>query len=262
MGAFFIFSEEEKVNSLSRHPGLRTALPRLGRVTPLYRTMSSPSENLQQVQAQVDEAAKDRTIKPRLVAVSKMKPPEMIKECYDIGHRHFGENYVDQLIDKAPQLPDDIKWHFIGAIQSNKVKQIVSVPNVFMVETIDREKIANSFQKALEKEEDRDPLRVLVQVNPAHEDTKSGITNKEDLLALVRHIKDNCSKLQFSGLMVIGRPGELGDLDQLVSYKEYLLEQIPDLADLNPFELSMGMSDDFPDAIARGSTNVRVGSTI
>ena len=196
----------------------------------------------------------------------------MIKECYDIGHRHFGENYVDQLIDKAPQvhssssslsitgvilslwlfsqLPDDIKWHFIGAIQSNKVKQIVSVPNVFMVETIDREKIANSFQKALEKEEDRDPLRVLVQVNPAHEDTKSGITNKEDLLALVRHIKDNCSKLQFSGLMVIGRPGELGDLDQLVSYKEYLLEQIPDLADLNPFELSMGMSDDFPDAVS------------
>eukprot|EP00339_Tiarina_fusa_P019117 CAMPEP_0117072852 /NCGR_PEP_ID=MMETSP0472-20121206/51289_1 /TAXON_ID=693140 ORGANISM="Tiarina fusus, Strain LIS" /NCGR_SAMPLE_ID=MMETSP0472 /ASSEMBLY_ACC=CAM_ASM_000603 /LENGTH=195 /DNA_ID=CAMNT_0004797149 /DNA_START=143 /DNA_END=730 /DNA_ORIENTATION=+ len=191
-----------------------------------------------------------------------MKPVEMIKECYDAGQKHFGENYVAQLIEKAPELPDDISWHFIGAIQSNKVKQIVSVPNLFMVESVERAKIATALNKEIENIQRKEPLRVLVQVNPAGEETKSGVSSNESLIELVDHIQEKCKNLRFSGLMVIGRPGVLKDMDMMKDYKTVLLEKFPNLKELNPFELSMGMSGDYEEAIQRGSTNVRVGSTI
>jgi PLP dependent protein len=120
-----------------------------------------------------------------------------------------------------------------------------------MVETVDREKIADALQKGLEDHVREDPLKILVQVNPAEEDTKSGITDNESLIKLVQHIRDKCPKLQFQGLMVIGRPGKLEDLDQLVAYKSLLIKEFPDLEQLSPFELSMGMSDDYKEAVRK-----------
>lgn len=155
--------------------------------------------------------------------------------------------FQDLLISK--QLPDDISWHFIGKIQSNKVKQIISVPNLFLVESVDREKIANSLNKALESSERKDPLHVLVQVNPADEETKSGVSSEESLSQLVNYILQECPKLNFKGLMVIGRPGKLEDMDMLVTYKNHLIDKFPGLKDLDPFELSMGMSSDYVEAV-------------
>lgn len=107
----------------------------------------------------------------RLVAVSKTKPIELIEACYKAGHRNFGENYVQELCEKAAKLPQDIQWHFIGHLQSNKTKQIASVPNLFMVETVDREKIATALEKEIVKSGRKIPLNVMVQVNTSGEES-------------------------------------------------------------------------------------------
>merc|ERR1711971_181620 len=84
---------------------------------------------------------------PRVVAVSKLKPASMIKELYDAGHRHFGENYIQELREKSSQLPDDIQWHFIGHLQTKRCKDLLKVPNIAMIETVDSEKIATELNK-------------------------------------------------------------------------------------------------------------------
>ena len=109
-----------------------------------------------------------------LLAVSKTKPVSDIQMAYDAGHRHFGENYIEEFVEKAPQLPQDICWHFIGHIQSNKAKKLVSVPNLRMIESLDSLKLAEKLNKELEKIE-REKLDVLVQVATGDEDTKHGI---------------------------------------------------------------------------------------
>ncbi|KAM0915942.1 hypothetical protein ACQ4PT_010486 [Festuca glaucescens] len=106
----------------------------------------------------------------RVVAVSKTKPVGVIRGVYDAGHRCFGENYVQELIDKAPQLPEDIEWHFIGNLQSNKAKALLAgVPNLDMVESVDDEKIANRLDRVV-ADLGRKPLKVLVQVNTSGEE--------------------------------------------------------------------------------------------
>uniref|UniRef100_A0A0E0DM35 Uncharacterized protein n=1 Tax=Oryza meridionalis TaxID=40149 RepID=A0A0E0DM35_9ORYZ len=99
----------------------------------------------------------------RVVAVSKTKPVGVIRGVYDAGHRCFGENYVQELIDKAPQLPEDIEWHFIGNLQSNKARALLAgVPNLDMVESVDDQKIANRLDRVV-ADLGRKPLKVLVQ---------------------------------------------------------------------------------------------------
>ncbi|CAM0885154.1 unnamed protein product [Alopecurus aequalis] len=111
----------------------------------------------------------------RVVAVGKTKPVSLLRQLYDAGHRCFGENYVQEFITKAPQLPDDIRWHFVGHLQSNKVKSLVAaVPNLDMVEDVGNEKIANHRDRAVVSL-GREPLKVMVQVNTSGEESKSGI---------------------------------------------------------------------------------------
>ncbi|KAJ6999398.1 hypothetical protein NC653_010174 [Populus alba x Populus x berolinensis] len=113
----------------------------------------------------------------RVVAVSKTKPVSLIKQVYDVGHRCFGENYAQEFIEKAPQLPEDIEWHFIGNLQSNKVKPLLaSVPNLDMVESVDDEKIANHLDRAVGNL-GRKPLKVLVQVNTSGEEYNMILTS-------------------------------------------------------------------------------------
>ncbi|KAK7245890.1 hypothetical protein RIF29_40744 [Crotalaria pallida] len=197
----------------------------------------------------------------RVVAVSKTKPVSAIREVYDSGHRCFGENYVQELVEKAPQLPDDIEWHFIGNLQSNKVKPLLSsVPNLAYVESVDDEKIANHLDRAVANI-GRKPLKVFVQVNTSGETSKFGV---EPTLCvdLVKHIK-NCTNLEFCGLMTIGM------LDYSSTPENFKLlsscrSEVCKALDISEeqCELSMGMSADFEQAIEMGSTNVRVGSTI
>ncbi|CAK9163921.1 unnamed protein product [Ilex paraguariensis] len=198
----------------------------------------------------------------RLVAVSKTKPISLIRQVYDAGHRCFGENYVQEFVDKAPQLPEDIEWHFVGHLQSNKVKSLLAaVPNLAMVEGVDNEKIANHLDCAVSSI-GRKPLKVLVQVNTSGEASKSGV-EPSACVDLVKHVKLGCPNLEFSGLMTIGMPDYTSTPENfkvLLNCRAEACKAIGMAVD--QCELSMGMSGDFELAIEMGSSNVRVGSTI
>lgn len=205
---------------------------------------------------------------PRLVAVSKTKPPDMILSAYNSGLRHFGENYVIELIEKAnhPLLKDlDISWHYIGHLQRNKCNNITSIPNLWMIETVDSAKLATALNSSWGREERTHRLDILIQVNTSNEESKSGC-NHGDVIALYKHIKEACPALLFRGLMTIGRAGHDYSLGPNPDFKlmSQLRNEVASRGDLleEEVELSMGMSADFTEAIAAGSTNVRIGSTI
>lgn len=226
---------------------------------------SAAAQALRNVLHRVQRAAERsgrQSSQVRVVAVSKTKPVSLIREAYDAGHRHFGENYVQELLDKAPQLPADIQWHFVGHLQSNKAKTILSgVPNLYMVESVDSTKIANHLNSAVASL-GRPPLKVLVQVNTSGEESKYGVEPSE-CVQLAKHVKLQCRNLEFSGLMTIGmldyssRPENFESLSVCRTEVCKALEILDDQC-----ELSMGMSGDFEEAIEMGSTNVRIGSTI
>eukprot|EP00842_Homolaphlyctis_polyrhiza_P006962 jgi/Hompol1/855/HPOL_004338-RA len=217
--------------------------------------------NINEISAKVSAAVASRgtSLQTRLVAVSKTKPASDILAAYELGHRHFGEN-IQELVEKAALLPRDINWHFIGSLQSNKCKALASVQNLWAVETIDSAKKGVAMNKACEGR--GSPLAVFLQVNTSGEESKSGVL-ASDALQAATDIVRTCPNLTLRGLMTIGAPhnvtdGRNPDFDLLVKCKNDI-EASLGLTDL---ELSMGMSDDFETAIAYGSTNVRVGSSI
>ncbi|WOL02974.1 hypothetical protein Cni_G11694 [Canna indica] len=198
----------------------------------------------------------------RVVAVGKTKPTTLIRSLYDAGHRCFGENYAQELVDKAPQLPSDIGWHFIGHLQSNKVKSLLAaVPNLDMIESVDSEKIASHLNRAVASL-GRNPLKVLVQVNTSGEESKSGVEPAR-CLELAKHVKFSCPNLIFSGLMTIGMPDYTSTPENFRALWNCRADVCSALVvPEKQYELSMGMSGDFEKAIEMGSTNVRIGSTI
>ena len=222
------------------------------------------AEQLSRVSARLLSAQREhgRSRAARLVAVSKTKPAAAVLEAYAAGQRHFGENYVQELVDKAPELPGDIAWHFIGHLQSNKAKVVARIPNLFVVESVDSAKLATALDRCVPRE--RAPLRVMVQVNTSGEDSKSGVEPSE-ATELVRFVASECPSLKVVGLMTIGRLGDVSPecFQCLASCRDSVLAAaIQGVPGADEFELSMGMSGDFELAIQWGSTNVRVGSTI
>ncbi|XP_004637319.2 pyridoxal phosphate homeostasis protein [Octodon degus] len=209
-------------------------------------------------------------IQPRLVAVSKTKPAEMVIEAYSHGQRTFGENYVQELLEKAsnPKIVSscpEIKWHFIGHLQKQNVNKLMAVPNLFMLETVDSVKLADKVNSSWQKKGSPERLKVMVQINTSGEESKHGLAPSE-MLALVEHLNAKCPSLEFVGLMTIGSfghdlsQGPNPDFQMLRSLREELCEKLRIPAE--QVELSMGMSGDFQHAIEVGSTNVRVGTTI
>ncbi|PKA57530.1 hypothetical protein AXF42_Ash020074 [Apostasia shenzhenica] len=198
----------------------------------------------------------------RVVAVSKTKPVSAIRQLYDAGHRVFGENYVQELLEKAPQLPADIEWHFIGNLQSNKVKALLAgVSNLDMVESVDDEKIATHLDRAVANL-GRKALKVLVQVNTSGEESKHGV-EPSGCVELAKHVMLGCPNLVFAGLMTIGMLDYSSTPENFKTLCKCRTEvcdalSIPE----EQCELSMGMSADFEQAIEMKSTNVRVGSAI
>uniref|UniRef100_A0A803QCB6 Pyridoxal phosphate homeostasis protein n=1 Tax=Cannabis sativa TaxID=3483 RepID=A0A803QCB6_CANSA len=186
----------------------------------------------------------------RVVAVSKTKPLSLIRQVYDSGHRCFGENYVQEILEKAPQLPDDIEWHFIGHLQSNKVKSLLAgVPNISMVQGVHSEKIANHLDNAVSSLS-MNPLKVLVQVNTSGEPSKSGV-DPSGVVELAKHVKLHCPNLQFSGLMTIGMPDYTSTPENFRTLSNCRLEVCKALGFTEEqCELSMGMSGDFEQALA------------
>jgi len=199
--------------------------------------------------------------KANLVAVSKTMPAEDIIAAYEAGQRNFGENYVQELISKAPLCPADVKFHFIGHLQSNKARALVEeVPNLHVVETVDSAKLAKALDKACGAT-GREALNVFVQVNTSAEDQKSGV-QPEDCLSLAQFILGECPHLQLKGLMTIGKYGDTSPecFQCLVDCRTQVCSSLGIQED--ELELSMGMSSDMELALRMGSTNVRVGSTI
>ncbi|KAL7753204.1 hypothetical protein RI367_000979 [Sorochytrium milnesiophthora] len=219
--------------------------------------------NLRDVQSAISRVLASDKREVTLVAVSKTKPASDIQALYDAGHRHFGENYVQELVDKAQALPKDIRWHFIGHLQSNKVKLLTSVSSLHMVETVDSAKLADTLNKHWGGDHG---LRVLVQINTSGEASKSGVASGAEAAALAQHIVSRCPRLQFCGLMTIGAVAEpehgerRQDFEALAAAAREVVQST--MPSSPPLELSMGMSGDYPDAIRHGSSNVRVGSVL
>lgn len=231
------------------------------------QTDSVVAENLASVLSRI-ENIKSSNNNLRLVAVSKTKPNEMLMEAYQAGQRCFGENYVQELCGKAQELPSDIEWHFIGPLQSNKAAVLVKtvgLPQLACVESVASLKLAKKLDKAVSELDDSDnaserKLSIYLQVNTSGEDTKSGVSPGAELQELSQKVTSECARLQIRGLMTIGSPGDLSCFDTLVDCRKELADSMG-MAETD-LDLSMGMSGDFEEAIQRGATSVRVGSTI
>lgn len=197
-----------------------------------------------------------------LCAVSKFHPVEALREAYDAGQRTFGESRVQELLEKIPQLPADISWHFIGHLQTNKVRQLIG--RTAMIESVDSERLLALIDR--ESEKAGVITRVLMQLHVAAEETKFGFTPQE--------LEDYFANRRFESLRathicgVMGMATNTDDTDRISSdfrqiagtFRRIRTEIAPDLRGFDT--ISMGMSDDYPLAIAEGSTLVRIGSTI
>lgn len=200
----------------------------------------------------------------RLVAVSKLKTPEDIQAIYREGHRCFGENYVQEMVEKQRQLPEDIQWHFIGHLQTNKVRYIA--PFVSMIQSVDSFKLLMEVQKQAAK--NNRVIDVLVQVYVGDEDTKYGMDEKEtlELLEYYDAQKANFTHVQIRGLMGMASfVNDMGvvrrEFDRMRQLFQVLRAQF--FIGIDTFDtLSMGMSSDYALAIGEGSNMVRIGSTI
>ena len=210
----------------------------------------SIQQNYQAILSQLPENVK-------LVTVSKTNPAEKIKEVYDLGQRAFGENKVQELLEKQPVLPNDIEWHLIGHLQTNKVKYIAGF--ISMIESIDSEKLLKEVDKEALKNNRK--INVLLQVKIAKEETKFGLTVDETKDIFNQYLNGNYPNIEIKGLM--GMASFVDDETQIREEFSVLKNLFDELSELKPLEtLSMGMSGDFPLAIDCGSNSVRVGSAI
>ena len=210
-------------------------------------------ENIQYIENQV--VSKGLT----LVAVSKTKPVEMLMEAYNAGFKRFGENYVQELVEKYEAMPKDIEWHFIGHLQSNKVKYIA--PFVSLIHSIDSFKLLQEVNKQAAK--NNRVIDCLLQIYIAEEDTKSGMTEEECLEILQSETLKNLPNIRIVGLM--GMTTLTDDETQI--RKEFgKLKSFQSTVNMTQSEnlsiLSMGMSGDYEIAIEEGSNMIRVGSKI
>ena len=219
-------------------------------------------ENLYQVQENMKEACRrsgraesDVT----LIAVSKTKPLPMLEEVYSLGIRDFGENKVQELVDKAEQLPDDIRWHMIGHLQRNKVKYIVD--KVYMIHSVDSLRLAEEISKEAVKR--GIIVNILLEVNVAGEESKFGVT-PEDTPGLVQEIS-HLPGILVRGLMTIAPFVENAEDNRIffsALKKLYVDITNKNIDNVRMDYLSMGMTGDYEVAIEEGASFVRVGTGI
>ncbi len=189
-----------------------------------------------------------------LVAVSKKHSVEKIMALYNEGHRDFGENFIQELVEKRKQLPKDINWHFLGNIQTNKIKLIAQHSS--LIQSVGRTKVYNHLLKTgLEKE-----ISILLQLKLGQEDTKSGLTEKEIINIIEHHAED--SNVKVCGLMGITE-NNISETERAEQFDRCnnLYNQIR-VMNKNIEILSLGMSNDWEDAVKHGSTMIRIGTKI
>jgi len=202
--------------------------------------------------------------KVQLVVVSKTRTPAEIREMYELGQRDFGENYVQELVDKQAELPSDIRWHFIGHLQTNKVKYIA--PFIHMIQGVDSQKLLMEIDRQAKK--NQRSILCLLQVHIAREETKFGFSERE-LMELAETVLPNrkeniLSNVQIAGLM--GMASLTGDQQQIGNEFKNLkiaFDQIKKVLPGDPVQtLSMGMSSDYTIALQEGSTMIRIGTAL
>lgn len=213
------------------------------------------------VQANINRVLSEMPEGVRLVAVSKFHPVEKLMAAYEAGQRRFGESRVQELLAKEPQMPADVEWHFIGHLQTNKVKQLVGKAS--LIESIDSERLLDIVDR--ESRKAGVTTRVLMQVHVAREETKFGFW-PEELLDYFRARKfENLTNTHICGVM--GMASNTDEAERVSQdfaaiaevYKE-ILRLCPDLRGFDT--LSMGMSGDWPLAVEHGSNMVRIGTAI
>lgn len=219
--------------------------------------MSTIAENIANVRERIHRAvvASDRpSDSVTLMAVSKTRPASAIRDAWAAGLRDFGENYLQEALDKMAQLDDlPLTWHFIGPIQSNKTKAIAE--HFDWVHSVDRIKVARRLSE--QRPDHLPPLNLCLQVNISREASKSGVS-PEELAALAREVAD-LPRIQLRGLMAIPAPAD--DSNGRRAPLQALRELMDSLA--MPLDtLSMGMSDDLTEAVQEGATMVRIGTAL
>ncbi|MFC1808739.1 YggS family pyridoxal phosphate-dependent enzyme [Candidatus Omnitrophota bacterium] len=195
---------------------------------------------------------------PQVVLVTKFVLPERIMEAYEAGHRLFGENRVQELIEKKEKLPGDIQWHFVGHLQTNKVKSIVG--EVDLIHSVDSIRLAEAITAEAEKK--GIVQKCLIQTNTSSEDTKFGVA-PETLINLYKNVK-SMQYIDIEGLMTIGA---FVDNEDIVRANFRTLQNLRNeiketCEDARCSELSMGMSGDWQLAVEEGATIIRIGSLI
>lgn len=215
----------------------------------------SISQNLEAIRSQIPENV-------RLIAVSKTQPVEIIKKAYDAGHRHFGENRVQEVAPKYEALPHDIHWHLIGHLQTNKVKYIA--PFVHLIHSVDRLKLLEEIDRQAGRS--NRIIDCLLQVHVAREESKHGFAPDE-----LRRLVHEASWSSYPNVRIVGLMGmaTFTDDEEVVRGEFRSLKMLFDELARGPLpamvemkELSMGMSGDYRIAIEEGSTMVRIGTAI
>ena len=224
--------------------------------------MSELKENLENVTENIKNSANSagRDLNDiTLIAVSKTKSAEMIKEIYDLGIRDFGENYVQELTEKVPLLPSDIRWHMIGHLQTNKIKYIID--KVYMIHSVDSVHLAQAIGKEAVKR--NMTVKVLLEVNVGMEDTKFGFTSDN----LIENYKEI---MKVEGIEVCGLMTSAPYVENPEENRRYFIQLRSLMVDLKDkglynksrYFLSMGMTCDYTTAVEEGASYVRVGTAI
>ena len=219
-------------------------------------------ENLNRVQENIRNAcarAGRKEDEGTLIAVSKTKPVSMLEEAYALGVRDFGENKVQELVDKAGQLPEDIRWHMIGHLQRNKVKYIID--KVYLIHSVDSLRLAEEISKEAVKH--GVTANILIEVNVAGEESKFGVS-PEDTPGLIEEIS-RLPAIQVRGLMTIAPFVEKAEDNRIIFnalLKLYVDISRKNIDNVHMDFLSMGMTGDYEVAVEEGATFVRVGTGI
>ena len=220
------------------------------------------TENLEQVRKNIEEACRAVNRDPgevTLISVSKTKPVSMLQEAYDAGSRDFGENKVQEIMDKYPQLPSDIRWHMIGHLQRNKVKYIVD--KVALIHSVDSLRLAETIENEAAKHNVTVPI--LIEVNVAQEESKFGLKT-EEVLSLVESVAA-LPHINIKGLMTIAPYVEDPEENRWIfrQLKKLSVDiAAKNINNVNMSVLSMGMTGDYQVAVQEGATMVRVGTGI
>lgn len=186
-----------------------------------------------------------------LIAVSKTQPTSVIQQAYDTGIKDFGENKVQELLTKIDKLPKDIKWHMIGHLQTNKVKDLID--KVYLIHSVDSIKLANVIDRYAKKKNIK--VNILLEINIANEDSKYGFKTNE-IEEAIKCIK-NLSNINIQGFMCVAPNTNTPENNRI------FFKQMKELADTYNYKtLSMGMSNDYKIAIQEKSTYIRIGTKI